>query len=216
MTDPRRLPPTVTRFLLGAVLGVTVAVLLPDGWPPVVQVLLGWNTLCLFVLGWVWRRMLRSTPQDTRALSTREDDTRALALLLTVTAALVSLLGVGFALDLARQRPEWAFGLTALAVATTALSWLLLHTEYTLHYARRYYQDGGGVLFLEGDGTLKDPDYRDFLYLGLTIGMTYQVSDTNINSRKMRWLLLQHSLLSYAFGTVVVALTVGGVASLLG
>ncbi len=209
-------PPAVTRFLVGAVLGVAVAALLPDRWPLIVRVLLGWNTLCLAVLIQIWPRLLRSTPERTRELATREDDTRALALLLTVMSALVSLLGVGFALALARQRPGWALGLTALAVVTTVLSWLLLHTEYTLHYARRYYQDGGGILFLEGDGTAADPDYRDFLYLGLTIGMTYQVSDTNVNSRPMRRLLLQHAVLSYVFGTVVIALTVGGVANLLG
>ncbi|EYB68691.1 hypothetical protein DEIPH_ctg017orf0021 [Deinococcus phoenicis] len=214
---PRRLPPpAAVRLLLGAALGLLVTVLVPQTWPLTARVLLGWCALCLFVLGRIWPTLLHATSERTRALATREDDTRALALLLTVTAALVSLPGVGFALAQAHRHPEWAVGLTLLAVLTTVLSWLLLHTEYTLHYARLYYAGGGGVLFLDGEGTLNDPDYRDFLYLGLTIGMTYQVSDTNINSRPMRWLLLQHAVLSYVFGTVVIALTVGGVANLLG
>ncbi len=202
--------------MVGAGLGLLVGLLTPWEWPVVAHLLMGWSTLCAFVLGSVWPRLLRSTPGQTQELALREDDTRAAALLLTVSAALVSLLGVGFALDLARRDPGQTVGLTILAALTTVLSWLLLHTEYTLHYARRYYHDGGGVLFPDGDGTLKDPDYRDFLYLGLTIGMTYQVSDTNINSRPMRGLLLQHAVLSYLFGTVVIALTVGALASLLG
>ncbi|GBF03861.1 hypothetical protein DAERI_010033 [Deinococcus aerius] len=201
---------------MGAGLGLIVGLLTPREWPLVAHLLLGWCALCASVLGRVWPRLLHSGPERTQELALREDDTRAVALLLTVSAALVSLLGVGFALDLAHRDPGQTVGLTTLAALTTVLSWLLLHTEYTLHYAHRYYRDGGGVLFLDGGGTLKDPDYRDFLYLGLTIGMTYQVSDTNINSRAMRGLLLQHAVLSYMFGTVVIALTVSAVASLLG
>ncbi|GAA5511467.1 hypothetical protein Dcar01_00177 [Deinococcus carri] len=204
------------RLVLGTAAGLVVGLLAPADWPPVARVLLGWSAFCVVVLSRIWPTLLNATPEQTRALATREDDTRALALLLTVTASLMSLGGVGWTLGLAHLQKGWQLDLTALAALTTVLSWLLVHTEYTLHYARRYYTDGGGVLFLDGDGTLKDPDYRDFLYLGLTIGMTYQVSDTNINSRPMRWLLLQHAALSYVFGTVVVALTVGGVANLLG
>ncbi|KEF35025.1 hypothetical protein RDMS_04300 [Deinococcus sp. RL] len=215
---PRRVPPAAVRLGVAALLGVTAAALVPGGggWPPVARTLLGWDVLCLAVLLGVWLVLLKAGPARTRRLATREDDTRTLARLVTVAAALVSLLGVGLALWTAHQRPVWELPLTALAALTTVLSWLLLHTEYALHYARLYYETGGGIVFLEGSGTLQDPDYRDFLYLSFTIGMTYQVSDTNLTSRPMRRLLLGHALVSYLFGTVVVALTVGGVASLLG
>ncbi|WP_272976984.1 DUF1345 domain-containing protein [Deinococcus geothermalis] len=217
MTTPRQTPPSAAlRLLLGAGLGLLVGWLAPAGWPPVAQVLLGWCAFCVVVLGRIWPILLNATPEQTRILATREDDTRALALLLTVTASLISLVGVGWTLALARLRASWQLDLVALAVVTTVLSWLLLHTEYTLHYARRFYADGGtGVLFPQGEGHLKDPDYRDFLYLGLTIGMTYQVSDTNVNSRAIRRMIIQHATLSYVFSTVVVALTVSSVGSLL-
>ncbi|MBI0446213.1 DUF1345 domain-containing protein [Deinococcus sp. DB0503] len=217
MTVARPLPHLAARrLLLGIAAGLLVGWLAPAGWPLVAQVLLGWCAFCVVVLSRIWPILLSATPEQTRILATREDDTRALALLLTVIAALVSLPGVAWTLALAQAHKNWQLDLTALAALTTVLSWLLVHTEYTLHYARRYYTDGGGVLFLKGSGTLDDPDYRDFLYLGLTIGMTYQVSDTSINSRAMRWLLLQHAVLSYVFGTVVIAVTVGGVSNLLG
>lgn len=203
------------RLFLGVGLGLLAGWLVPDDWLLITRLLIGWSVVCLFVLGSIWPTLLRATPERTRALSEREDDSRTLALALTVAAALVSLPGVGFALYVAQSDPAWQPGLTALAVLTTALSWLLLHTEYTLHYARLYYQDGGGLVFLDGEETVEHPDYGDFLYMGLTIGMTYQVSDTETNSRRMRRLLLQHAALSYLFGSVVVALTVSGVASLL-
>ncbi|MBB5295850.1 DUF1345 domain-containing protein [Deinococcus metallilatus] len=219
MTFSRRPPlPAGRRLLLGALLGLLVWVVAPGGWPPVARVLLGWCALCVVLLSGIWPLLLSATPEQTRALATREDDTRTQALLVTVTASLMSLLGVGWTLSLAhRKTGGWQLDLLALAVVTTGLSWLLLHTEYTLHYARRFYADGGrGVLFPEGEGHLKDPDYRDFLYLGLTIGMTFQVSDTNVNSRAIRRLITQHAALSYVFGTVVVALTVSSVSNLLG
>lgn len=204
------------RLLVGALLGLLVSFLAPRTWPPVAHVLLGWSALCVVVLSQIWPMLLNADPARTRALATRADDTRTQALLLTVTASLISLPGVGWTLALAHREQGLQLDLLALAVVTTVLSWLLLHTEYTLHYARRFYLDGGGVLFPEKEGHLRNPDYRDFLYLGLTIGMTFQVSDTNVNSRAIRRLITQHAALSYVFGTVVVALTVSSVGNLLG
>ena len=60
------------------------------------------------------------------------------------------------------------------------------------------------------------PDYVDFAYLALTIGMTFQVSDTDLTGKRVRRGALHHALLSYLFGTVIVAITVSSVAALLG
>ena len=60
-----------------------------------------------------------------------------------------------------------------------------------------------------------DPDYRDFMYLALTIGMTYQVSDTDLTTKIVRRTATRHALLSYLFGTVVVAMMINVVAGLL-
>jgi uncharacterized membrane protein len=69
----------------------------------------------------------------------------------------------------------------------------------------------GGIEFNQDDR----PNYRDFIYFALTIGMTYQVSDTNLTDRVMRHLVTRHALLSYLFGAVIVALAINTVASLL-
>jgi len=203
----------------GALVWLLLTVSLPRGLPWEGRVLIGWGVFCAVHLSRLWIIMLRADGERTRQIATREDDTRAVAAFLTTLTALVSLVGVGFALHEAGPKEGLdKIGMTALAVLTVVLSWLLVHTQYTLHYAHRYYDDGArGVNFLEGeDGLLQDPDYRDFAYLSFTIGMTFQVSDTNLTSRAMRRLLLGHAVLSYVFVTVIIAVTINAVAGLVG
>jgi uncharacterized membrane protein len=102
--------------------------------------------------------------------------------------------------------------LIALGVLSVALSWAMVHTVFTLRYARTYYlKPEGGVDFNESD----PPTYLDFAYLALSIGMTFQVSDTNLTSKPIRRIALTHAVLSYLFGVVIVALAINVVASLL-
>ena len=51
--------------------------------------------------------------------------------------------------------------------------------------------------------------------MAFTIGMTYQVSDTELNSRAIRSTALRQALLSYLFGAVIIAMTINVVAGLL-
>jgi uncharacterized membrane protein len=102
--------------------------------------------------------------------------------------------------------------LVTLTIVTVALAWLTVHTVYTLRYGDLYYADPvGGIDFNDDDR----PDYLDLAYLALTIGMTFQVSDTDLQSRAIRRIAIRHALLSYVFGTVIVAITINVVASLL-
>lgn len=220
-SNAQRAPNAVFRLLLGLGVGVLVGLVTPGAWPWEARVLVGWVAFCVAVIARVWLHVHRATPEETARIATREDDTRALAGTVTLLAAVVSLVGVVFALHQANARESSApaaLGLTGLAVLTVAASWALVHMEYMLHYARIYYSDGGkGVDFPAGDDEwLKDPDFRDFAYMAFVIGMTFQVSDMNVTSRKMRRLVLLHGLLSYLFGTVIVAVTINGVAGIIG
>jgi uncharacterized membrane protein len=100
--------------------------------------------------------------------------------------------------------------LTVLAVLSIVLSWALIQTVFTLRYARLFYAEGGGIDFNEDD----EPDFRDFAYLAVTLGMTYQVSDTDLTSKAVRRTALRHALLSYLFGTVIIAVAINVVAGL--
>ena len=82
---------------------------------------------------------------------------------------------------------------------------------FTLKYARLYYSCTPGGIDFNGSGL---PDYPDFAYLAFTIGMTYQVSDTDLTNKAIRHTALRHSLMSYLLGTVIIAATINVAAGL--
>jgi uncharacterized membrane protein len=85
------------------------------------------------------------------------------------------------------------------------LSWALVNTVFALKYARLYYAGGdGGIQFNQPE----PPAYSDFAYLAFTVGMSYAVSETALASTEIRRVGLAHALLSYLFGTVVIAVAV--------
>jgi uncharacterized membrane protein len=89
----------------------------------------------------------------------------------------------------------------------------MVHTVFTLRYARLYYTPpAGGIDFNEAD----PPGYVDFAYLAFTLGMTFQVSDTDLTAKPVRHLALRHALISYLFGAVILGLAINVVASFFG
>jgi uncharacterized membrane protein len=194
-----------TRVIVALCLGVAGYAAAAAFAPWQVAVLAGWDTAAATVVAWVLLIVLGRDAADTAALATREDDSRAAADLVLVSAAVASLAGVGLSLLKASdaQGAEKA-AITAVTVLTVVLSWAAVHAVFTLRYARIYYTEGGGIDFNEDP----DPDYRDFAYLALTLGMTYQVSDTDLTTKSMRRTATRHALLSYVFGTVVLAVTI--------
>jgi uncharacterized membrane protein len=100
---------------------------------------------------------------------------------------------------------------TMLGVACVAASWTVVHTILTLRYARLYYSDPQGGMSFNQD---TDPTFRDFAYVAFTIGMTFQVSDTEIQTVGIRSTVLGHALVSFVFDAVIIAVTVNVVAGL--
>ena len=172
--------------------------------------LVGWDTLALTVLIAVWPVIWTFDCERTAAQSTREDETRATAGLLELSAATVSLVGVFYALQQASELTGLTrVVLTAAAMLTIAVSWILVNTVFTLRYAHLYFLSKTGGLDFHGE---TPPDYRDFAYMAFTVGMTYQVSDTEVRDPAIRRLVLQQALLSYLFGAFIIAATINVVA----
>ena len=175
----------------------------------------GWAVAATVYCAWVWTAIHRLSPEETARLAVIEDDTRRSAGLIAITAALASLGGVAFGLHRAKSLGGWQeLVLTSLCVYVVAVSWATVQTSFMLRYAHEYQSERaagkpGGIDFPE------PPDYRDFAYLAFTIGMTYQVSDTDIRSRAIRRTLLRHAVLSYVFGTVIVAVTINVLAGII-
>jgi uncharacterized membrane protein len=202
------------RVAVGASIGLVVAVValvLGASWS--VAALFAFDTAALVFVVWVWLTVANADARETARIARAEDASRTAAEGILLGAGGASLVAVAFTLGQAgRAGPPGRGLLTALALGSVALAWLSVHTVFILRYARLYFSPPmGGVDF--GDDR---PDYRDFAYLGLTIGMTFQVSDTDLKSKPMRRTALHHALLSYVFGTGIVAVTVSSVAALLG
>ena len=201
-----------TRVFASAIAGAVVATAALPWSPWQLTLLLGWNAGAIVLLSLIWGVIGSADSAATAALSTREDETRASASLLLIGASTTSLVGVGFALVKANHVGGLLeIVLAAAAVLTVVLSWTIVNTVFTLRYAHLYFSSPEAHVDFPRTGA---PDYRDFAYLAFTVGMTYQVSDTALEGQTIRRAVLRHALLSYLFGTAIVATTINILAGL--
>lgn len=193
--------------IVGLVAGFLSAVLGAPHYAP----LIGWDAAASCFSFWAWMTVSRMDATETREHARREDPTRAATDILLLTASVASLIGVGIVLVAASSSHGTEKGLLAgLAAASVAFSWLLVHTLFTLRYTRLYYASDRGVDFNQKE----PPRYVDFAYLAFTIGMTFQVSDTDIQTTEIRAAALRHALLSYLFGAIILATSVNFIVGL--
>ncbi|TYB71444.1 DUF1345 domain-containing protein [Nonomuraea sp. PA05] len=183
--------------------------------PPAYVPLIGWDVAAVVFLLVTWARISRLDGPGTAADVNREDPTRAGSDVAVVVAAVASLAAVA---NMIVQTGAGVVLAVGLGVASVVASWAVVHTIFTLRYALMYYSAGtggagGGVDFHDSDPGAQ-PCFTDFAYLAFTVGMTFQVSDTELNSAAFRSAVLRQALLSYLFGTVIVALTINLVAGL--
>jgi uncharacterized membrane protein len=172
----------------------------------------GWIAAALLFLVSVWSLVGRMDPVATEANACSEDSSRATADAVLVAAAVASLVAVGSVLlETGAAHGLVRGALIALAIAGVASAWATVHTVFMLRYARLYYTPPVGGMDFHGD---EPPDYRDLAYVALTIGMTFQVSDTELTAKQMRRVAVHHALLSYLFGAVIIAITINIVGTL--
>lgn len=192
-----------------AILGVALA--LGAQWP--VAVSAGWSAAAVVIALAVWPRILRMDPEQTKANAREEDFSRVTGDLVVLVAAVASLVSIFYLVHEAGGREGVAkVLLILLAVLAVVLSWQTVQTVYTVRYGDLYYGDPiGGIDFNDSE----PPDYHDFFYLAWTIGMTFQVSDTNLKTKAMRRTAIRQALLSFVFVAVLLAVTINVVASLL-
>lgn len=200
-------------MIVGAVILVIVvlAVVQVAIWQ--LAVVTGWVIGASVGLLWTWIPIFGLDASTTKALSIREDNSRTAARGLLVGSATASLIGVMCALLAAKRTDDQTTEilLTIGSILTVIVSWLTIQTVFTLRYAHRYYlAPVGGITFPGGEA----PNYHDFAYVSFTVGMTFQVSDTEINSPTVRRIVLQQALLAYVFGAVIIAVSINLIASI--
>jgi uncharacterized membrane protein len=211
---PNRQGLAARRGVAGAVVGgITLGVSLVAGASVPVALTIAWGASAFLIAGWAWASILPMNAEETKTHAKAEDSSRVLTDLILLVTSVASLGGVGYTVHAAGQHQGGMKALLiGLAVVVVGSSWLLVHTLYTLRYGDRYYEEPiGGIDWNDDD----PPDYHDFAYLALTIGMTFQVSDTSLQSKGMRRLAIRHALLSFLFVAVIGALAINSVASLL-
>jgi uncharacterized membrane protein len=209
------------RLLVSAVAALGVFLLARTLYDLPAQIMLTWIAYSLTVLGLTWYTILTAHPREIRQLARLQDSSRTLIFLFVLVASGASLLAVLVLLQstggMSRQETTAHIAMSILSVIC---SWWLVHTLFVLRYAHLYY--GDVLAGKEGDnpGGLdfpgnEEPDYLDFVYFSFIIGMTCQVSDVQITSRSIRRLAWLHGILTFAYNTVIVALSINIISSLL-
>ena len=172
----------------------------------------GWDAAAAVYLVWMWSTIWPLGPEETRRRANRDDPNRLSADATLLSASVISLVAVGVVLIGASHKSGSTKDLfIALAIASVVLAWGVVHTVFTLRYARLYWDDGEGAVDFNQSAP---PRYSDFAYLAFTIGMTFQVSDTDLKTKEIRATALRHALLSYLFGAVIIATTINLIAGL--
>ena len=178
------------------------------------HILIGWDACALVYVATTWRLFLTADEAEVRRRAAAEDEKPPGILLLVLAAILSSLIAVVVAMLNARSAgPDIKTITAACAGVTLVLSWVVLHSVFTLHYAHRHFGDGTdkpGFLFPGEPAST----YLDFVYLAFSIGATFQVSDNNLLTAKLRNLVTAQAVCAYFSNTAVLALGINIIAGL--
>ena len=197
----------LTSLAVGVVGGLVVALL---GMPELLP-LAGWTIAASVALIWVWRTSWSQDSQGTKRLTEEEGQSRSTDTAVLI-AAVASLAAVAEALVRSSSNQDpLAITLVILSVVAVILSWALVNTVFALKYARLYYVDEDGGIDFRQD---QPPAYSDFAYMAFMVGMAYAMAETEPENSHIRKLVLGHALLSYAFGTGILAVAINLVTNL--
>lgn len=202
------------RLFLSAVLGLVVIVALSvsTDWKLATRLLIGWDVGVALYLILAFQLIADCDVHHIRRRAVQQDDGAIAILVLTAVAALASFGAIIAELSTAQGATRTPAQLV-IATATIVLSWVFTHMTFALHYAHEFYGESGkkdrGMAFPGND----EPDYWDFFYFSIVIGMTSQVSDVAVTTRSIRRTVTAHGIVSFFFNAALLALTVNIAAS---
>ena len=183
---------------------------------PLTRIMIGWNTfsLCMIIMTWITFKI--TTPAEIRKQAGVQDSSRVVIFTMVLISTFASFMAV-FLLLISKDKATEFLDIP-VAVSGMAFSWFLVHSIFAMRYAHIFYGDhetkpdapAGGLNFPDDE----KPGYLDFAYFSFVLGMTFQVSDVEVTSKRLRKLALLHGILSFAFNTVIVALTINVIAGL--
>ncbi|MBE7217067.1 MAG: DUF1345 domain-containing protein [Caulobacteraceae bacterium] len=202
----------------GVVAGVVAGMV---GLLPGAASLVGWDVAAALYLLLSAATLFSSAEHDVRHNARMEDENRAVIMSIVLACVAFSFGAIVVAQREAKQAHVHSMGgwLIFMSVLTIVLSWMMVQTMFTFHYAHHYFGDrdsdgqiDGGVQF-QGDAP---STYFDFIYMAICVGCCFQVSDFALTNTSFRNLVTVHAVLSFAFNTLVLALGINIVGSLMG
>lgn len=227
------------RALIAIIAGIAAGTAVTLSMDLATGIVVGWGVLALVNVSWVLLLIWPMDADATRAHAIEEDPGHSLTDTISVVGSLVSLGGVALVILHSQEShdPVRQYLLAGAAVLSVATSWALIQVNYILRYARVYYapaaykKAGGGqmVSALDAGSPLSPadgfsggivfnqkelPEYTDFIYFGIGLGMTYQVADTNVTNNRIRRIVIGHTVLAFLFATVILATIVNLVTSI--
>lgn len=221
MTSPRllRILAAHRRTAAAIVAGIAAYAALLPLFPEPTRSIAAWDVFGAVFLTLVTTLMLGAQPADMPANARAQEEGEWSIFILILLGVIFSFAVVVGEFAGAKDLPVPVRRLHfALVAGTLILTWLVTHAVFALRYAHEYYTLGVGPGIDKGLDFPSDdePDYWDFVYFSVVLGMTFQVSDVQITSRKLRRLATVHGLIGFLFNTVILALTVNIAASLMG
>ncbi|MDQ6608664.1 MAG: DUF1345 domain-containing protein [Bacteroidota bacterium] len=218
--------PRSLRLLISLTVGVLVFLAAKTSHGVGLPFLFAWISFATTSLLFTWTTILVRQPNQTGVIARKQDDKVWIIFLLVISAAFVSLFAIILLLqDLPSYSKKGLSLHMALSIVSVALSWVLIHSVFTIRYAHLYYDlrekkgkenneknFAGGLEFPGGEA----PDFMDFAYFSFVLGMTFQVADVNITGRPIRRLALLHGFLSFIYNTAIIALSINIISGLIG
>jgi uncharacterized membrane protein len=207
------------RLFIAAALGTLVFFCLPTNLTAPTRAIIAWDAFVTIFLSLIFHLFTVQSSEHMPADAIAQEEGEWTIFWITIGAVAASFAAIIYEFSSSKELAPSVRGLhVALVAFTLFASWLMTHVVFALRYAHEYYETApgregmaGGLQFPADD----EPDYWDFAYFALVLGMTFQVSDVQITARTLRRLATVHGLLGFLFNTVVIALTVNIGASLL-
>ncbi len=209
---------TFSKITFSILAGIAAVLLLQPIVPEaLIRYLFGYSAFGLTLLGFYWISFYKTPIRHLQLEAQKEDSSRPVIFFLMLLSILGSILAIVLILASKNDNPQKKLLHIGSAMLGISIAWFLLHTIYTVRYAHLYYGDsnhekGSGLSFPAGDTYM--PDFMDFAYFSFVLGMTFQVSDVSITTKKMRHIALWHSLFSFIFNAVIIAVTINLIAGL--
>ncbi len=182
------------------------------------HLMISWDvfSVCMIIMSWI--TFFITTSQQIREQAKVQDSSRILIFVTVLVSTFASFFAVLLLVISKKEFKDTEALHLIVAIAGMLFAWFLIHTIFTMRYAHIFYGDheekpnthAGGLEFPDD----KKPDYLDFAYFSFVLGMTFQVSDVEVTSKRLRRLVLLHGILSFGFNTIMIALTINVIAGL--